>query len=106
MTGLETLEHRQVLAQRLQLAADGPRPVEHADAELGRHRAPAAANEELDAELGLELVHVPRDVRLHGVQPVGRRGERALLGHREQSLELAYVHCRSPRPARAQTHLE
>ena len=41
--GLEPLQHREVLAQRLDLAADGPGPVEHPDAELGRHRRPAGS---------------------------------------------------------------
>ena len=100
VAGLEALQHRQVLAQRLELAADRPGPVEHPDPELGRHRAPAAPHEELHAELGLELVDVPGHVRLHRVEPVGGGREGALLGHREQRFELAKVHATPPRPAR------
>ena len=78
--------------QRLDLAADRPGPLEHPHAELGGHRAPPAPHEELHAELGLELADVLGDVRLHRVEAVGGGGEGALLGHREQGLELAKVH--------------
>ena len=61
------------------------------------HRAPAAPHEQLHAELGLELVDVARDVRLHRVEPVGGGREGALLGHGEQRLELANVHAGAPR---------
>ena len=92
MPRLEALQHRQVLAQRLDLAADRPRPLDHAHAELGRHRPPPAPDEQLHAELGLELADVLRHVRLHRVEAVGGGGEGALLGHREQGFELANVH--------------
>ena len=96
--GLEALQHREVLAQRLELTADRPGPVEHPDPELGGHGAPAAAHEQLHAQLGLELMDVPRHVRLHCVEAVGRRGERPFFGHCEQRLELAKVHADPPRP--------
>ena len=99
MAGLEPLQHREVLAHRVELAAYGAGPFDHAHAELGRHGAPPAAHQQLHAELGLELVHVARDVRLHGVQAIGRRRERALLGNREQGLQMTNVHRRGLRPA-------
>ena len=95
MTGLEPLQHREVLAERVELAADGARPVEDALAELRGHRAPPSPHEELHAELRFELLDVARHVRLHGVQPVGRGREGALLGHREQGFELSQVHADS-----------
>ena len=100
VTGLEPLQHRQVLAQRLDLAANGPGPVDHPHAELGRHRPPAAAHEQLHAELGLELVDVTRYVRLHRVEAVGRGRERTLFGDGEQRFELANVHARRLRAGR------
>ena len=69
--GLEPLQHREVLVQRLDLAADRPGPLDDAHAELGRHGPPPAPHEQLHAELGLELAHVLGHVRLHGVQLVG-----------------------------------
>ena len=90
--GLETLEHRQVLAERAELAADRPRPVEHAGPELGGHRSPPAPDEELYAQLRFQLLDVARHVGLHRVEAVGRRRERAFLGDREQRFELAQVH--------------
>ena len=60
-------------------------PVEHDPARTrSARRAAAAADEQLHAELGLELADLVGDVRLHRVQAVGGRGERALLGDREQ----------------------
>ena len=49
-------------------------------------------HEQLHAELGLELVDVTRDVRLHRVQPVGGGREGPLLGDGEQRFELAQIH--------------
>ena len=89
MPGLEALQHGEVLAQRFELTADRSGAVEDAHAELGRHRALPAADEQLHAELGFELVHVPGDVRLHRVQPVGGGGEGTLFGDREQGFELS-----------------
>jgi len=74
------------------VCADGPSAVEDPNPELRWHRAPAAADEELHSQLGLQLVHVPGYVRLHRVQAVGGGRERALLRHREQRFELANVH--------------
>ena len=90
--GLEALQHREVLVQRLDLAADRAGPFDHPHAELGRDGAPPAPDQQLHAELGLELAHVLGDVRLHRVQPVGGGGEAARLGHGQQGLELAHVH--------------
>ena len=87
--------------QRLDLAADRAGPFDHAHAELGGHRAPAAANEQLHAELGFELAHVLGDVRLDRVEAVGGGRETALLGHREQGFELANVHDLAPLPSRS-----
>ena len=84
--GLEALQHGEVLAQRFELAANRAGAVEDANAELRGNRPPAIAHEELDTELGFELVHVTGDVRLDRVQAIGGRGERPLLGHREQAL--------------------
>ena len=96
MTGLEPLQHREVRAQRVELAADRPRPLEHPHAELGRHGAPPIPHEELHAELGFELADVLGDVRLHRVEPVGGGREGALFGDREQRFELADVHAEPP----------
>ena len=100
MTGLEPLQHRQVLVQRVDLAADRARPFDHAVAEFGGHRAPPVTDQELHAELGFELADVLGDVRLHRPQAVGGRGEAAFFGHREQGVELAYVHGLAPVPSR------
>ena len=89
---LEALQHREVLAQRLELAADRPGPVEDPDPEFGGHGAPPVAHEELHAELGFELVDMPGHVRLDCVEAVGGGGERPFFGNREQCLELAQVH--------------
>ncbi len=90
--GLQALDHRDVLVQRVELAADRTCAVQHTSAELGRCGAAAAAYEQLDAELLLELADVLGDVRLDRVEAVGGRGEAALLGDCEQRLELAKVH--------------
>ena len=60
------------LPQRVELAADGPGPLEHPHTELGRDRAPPVPHEQLHAELGFELADLLRDVRLHRVEAVGR----------------------------------
>ncbi len=93
---LEALEHRYVLVQRFDLAADGARPVEDAHAELGWRGAAPAAHEQLHAELALELTDVLGDVRLDRVQAVGGGRETAFLGDREERLELTKIHLATP----------
>ena len=78
--------------QRFDLAANRARSFDDAGAEFGRHRAAAVADQQLHAQLGLELANVLGDVRLHRPQAVGGRGEAALFGHREQGVELPYIH--------------
>ena len=88
---LEALQHRHVTAERLELAADRPRPRQHPHAEFRGHCAPAVPHEQLHSERGFELANVLRDVGLHRVQPIRRGGERAFFGHREERLELTDV---------------
>lgn len=44
------------------------------------------------AQLGLECADVLRERRLRDPDPLGRPGERALLGHGDEALELTEVH--------------
>ena len=90
--GLQALQHRQVAVQRVELAADRPCPLEHLHAELGGHRAPAVAHDQLHAEIRFELAHVLGHVGLHGVEAVGRGREGPLFGHRQEGFELPDVH--------------
>ena len=87
--GLEALQHRQVLAQRLDLAADRAGPFDDPHPELGRDGAPPAPHQQLHAELGFELANVFGDVRLDRVQQVGGLGEAPGLGHGQERFELA-----------------
>ena len=97
---LQSLQHREVAPQCVELAADGARPLEHLHAELGRDRAAPVAHEQLHAEVGFELADVLRDVRLHRVEAVGRGRERTFFGDREQRFELADVDDALPGPNR------
>ena len=100
VAGLQPLQHREVAPQRVELAADRARPLEHLHAELGRDRAAPVAHEQLHAEIGFELADVLRDVRLHRVQPVRGGRERTFFGDREQRFELADVDDALPGPNR------
>ena len=99
VAGLEPLQHGEVAMQRVELAADRPRPLQHLHAELRGHRAPPIPHDELHAEVGFELAHVLGDVRLHRVEAIRGGGERALFGDRQQRLELPDVHADVLRPA-------
>ena len=54
--------------------------------------ASVARSIERDAELAFEPGDVGRDVGLHGVQRPRRGRERAVLGHRDEGVQLAQVH--------------
>ncbi len=92
VSGVETLEQRDVGAHRFELALDATRTVEHQQAELGGLGAAPAAHEQRHPELGLELAHLVGHVRLHRRQRVGGGGERPFLGDGEQRLEVAELH--------------
>ena len=55
-------------------------------------QALAIADEQLDAEIGLELAHARGDVRLHPVEPLGGAGDAAGLYHRAEDVEIGEVH--------------
>ncbi len=92
VAGLETLEHREVGPEGVELAADVTRALEHEVSELGRHRAAAAPGEEDHPELLLELADLVGDVRLHRVQSIGGPGERPGVLDRQQGLEVTKIH--------------
>ncbi len=92
MTRFETLQHRKVLVERLDLAANRPRPLDDPDPELRRDRSPPSADQQLNAQLRLELADVLRHVGLHGVEMVGGGRETARFGDGQERLELANVH--------------
>ena len=84
--GLETLQHRQVLAQRLDLTANRPGPFDD----------PPAPDQELDAQLGFELADMLRHIGLDGVQPIGGGREASRLGDGQERLQLANIHASPP----------
>ena len=92
VAGFEPAQHRDVLAECLDLAADAPGPVEHHGTELGCFGAPAVAHEQRNAQLILELAHDVGHIRLHGVEHIGSRGERPPLVDGEHRVEVAELH--------------
>ncbi len=85
---LEPLQHRQIGPQRVELTPDPPCALEHDLTAVGGLGATPAADEQLRAELGLELADLLRDVRLHRGQGVGRRRERPFVGDGEHCVEM------------------
>src|SRR5690606_6875453 len=64
-----------------------------------RGQALALAREQLDAELGLELLQLLADARLAGIQALGgRRDVEAAVDDSDQVFELLQRHSKAPRP--------
>src|SRR5262245_56515259 len=55
-------------------------------------QALALADEQIDAQLGLELAHARGHVRLHAVEPLGRARHAAGLHDRAEDMEIGEVH--------------
>jgi hypothetical protein len=52
----------------------------------------AGPNEQLDAQVLLELANPGRDIGLHAMQPLGRAGYAALTRNRAENFEIREIH--------------
>src|SRR5215470_16720374 len=82
--------------QRLaRLLGEVEQPIRVVEQELSGRReseALALANEEIDAQLRLELAHARGHVRLHTVKPLGRARHAARLHDRAEDVKIGEVH--------------
>ena len=74
--------------QPLTLGQQHPRLLTDAGPRLGQHRVAAAAIEQLEAEVDLQVGNGGAHHRLRLAQPARRRRERSRLSRRQQRLEL------------------
>ena len=78
-----------------------PRPLDDPLARVGQQHLPRVAFDQLDAELLLQLLDLGRQRRLAHEAGLGGLAEVAVLGHRDEILQVAQVHGRSESQARA-----
>src|SRR5690606_11983762 len=91
-------------AQRLRLLEQSGGALAEQSPGVGQGRAVAAAVEQLDAELVLEVPHQLAHRRLALVQGCRRGGERALVRDREERRELVVGHARAYITSRNRVH--
>src|SRR5262245_20952514 len=92
MAGLELARLVQVIGRLLLVGEQAARDVQKAAAGLGELDAPAAAHEQLDAELVLQRLHLGGDGGLADAELARRGGEAAALRHGMERSELGMPH--------------
>lgn len=97
--GLAARQQACTLLQRVGAAQEVTAVFEQLFAFTRQHQAPPYPVEELQSELLLKIGYLPRECRLSHMKPLGRLGDSAHLGHRDECACVPEIHevciCRS-----------